>query len=161
MSDLKKQLKNLNVSTLKMKNGNSVEKELKRHAAILADCIMEELDQVYDSYTPKIYNRSYGLYNSLYIDEGIRLDISSSGASLSIGLHFDDGATHKNFFGEDSNTAILLNEGWQTHRSFSNVPYLGYREGTHFIEKGIEKYKRRVGKPFKVRFTINNEERIF
>lgn len=161
MSNLKKQLKNLNVSKLKMKNGNTVEKELKHHAAILANCIMEELDAVYDSYTSKVYERSYELYNSLYIDDGVKIDISSSGKGLSIGLHFDDGAIHKNFFGEDSNTAILLNEGWQTHGSFSNVPYLGYRSGTHFIEKGIEKYKQRVSNPFLVRFTINNEERIF
>ena len=161
MSNLAKKLKKLDVSKLKMKNGNTVEKELKRHAAILADCIMEELNNVYDSYTPKVYERSYGLYNSLYIDEGVHLDIGSHGAGLSIGLHFDDGAMHDSFTGGKVNTAILLNEGWQTHGSFSHVPYLGYREGTHFIEKGIEKYKQRVNNPFTVRFTINNEERIF
>ena len=161
MSDLKKQLKNLNVSKLKMKNGNTVEKELKRHAAILADCIMEELNNVYDSYTPKVYERSYGLYNSLYIDEGVHLDIGSHGAGLSIGLHFDDGAMHDSFTGGKVNTAILLNEGWQTRGSFSHVPYLGYREGTHFIEKGIMRYKRVVRNPFTVRLVINNKERTF
>lgn len=144
-----------------MKNGNSVEKELKRHASIVADCIMEELNDVYDIYRPKVYNRSYGLYNSLYIDDGIKIDISSSGAGLSIRLHFDDGAIHESFSGEDANTAVLLNEGWQTHGSFSHVPYLGYREGTHFIENGIEKYKRKVSNPFTVKFIINDDERIF
>lgn len=161
MSDLRKQLQKLNVSKLKLKNGNTVEKELRNHARVLADCIMEELDNVYDARTPKVYQRSYGLYNSLYIDDVVRVDVSAKGASLSIGLHFDDGAVHKSFSGEDANTAVLINEGWQTHGSFSHVPYLGYREGTHFIEKGIEKYKRRVGNPFTVKFTINNDERIF
>lgn len=144
-----------------MKNGNTVKEELKRHASILADCIMEELDSVYDSYTPKVYKRSYDLYNSLYIDDVVKIDISTSGVWLSIGIHFDEGAIHKSFYGDDANTAVLLNEGWQTHGSFSNVPYLGYREGTHFIEKGIEKYKQKVHNPFAVKFTINNEERIF
>lgn len=144
-----------------MKNGNSVEKELNRHASILADCIMEEMDNVYNSYTPTIYKRTYGLYNSLCIDNRIKIDVSSKGIGISIGLHFDDGAIHEGFFGDDANTAILLNEGWQTHGSFSDVPYLGYREGTHFIERGIEKYKQRVNNPFAVRFTINDEERIF
>ena len=161
MSNLAKKLKKLDVSKLKMKNGNTVKEELKRHASILADCIMEELDSVYDSYTPKVYQRSYDLYNSLYIDNVVKIDISTSGVGLSIGIHFDEGAIHKGFSGEDANTAVLLNEGWQTHGSFSNVPYLGYREGTHFIEQGIEKYKQRVNNPFTVRFTINNEERIF
>ena len=161
MSNLAKQLKKLDVSKLKMKNGSTVEKELKRHASILADCIMEALDDVYNSYTPIVYQRSYGLYNSLYIDNRLKINISSEGASLSIGLHFDEGAIHESFSGEDASTAILLNEGWQTHGSFSDIPYLGYREGTHFIEKGIEKYKLSVGNPFVVKLTIIDEERIF
>jgi len=162
MSDLKRQLRNLDVSKLKMRNGSSVEAELKRHAGILADCIMDSLaNEVYESYTPKMYIRSYKLYDSLYVDDFIRVDISTSGTNLSIGLHFDDGAVHIGFTGEEANTAVLLNEGFQTHGSFSDVPYLGYRTGTHFIEKGIEKYKKRVNNPFKVSFTINDEERIF
>ena len=161
MSNLTKQLKRLDVSKLKLKGGKTVESELKQHANILADCIMEALDDVYESYSPKVYQRSYGLYNSLYIDDIVRVDVSTKGASLTIGLHFNEGAIHQSFSGEDVNTAVLLNEGWQTHGSFSHFPYLGYREGTHFIEKGIEKYKRKVSNPFKVRFTINDDIREF
>ena len=161
MSNWRKQLQTLDVSKLKLKNSSTVENELKRHAAILADCIMEELDNVYDARTPKVYQRSFDLYNSLYIDDVVRVDVSVKGASLSIGLHFDDGAIHQSFSGEDANTAVLLNEGWQTHGSFSHVPYLGYREGTHFIEKGIMKYKQKVQNPFRVRFVLNNEVRGF
>ena len=162
MSDLKRQLRNLDMSRLKMKNGSSVETELKRHAGILADCIMDSLaNEVYESYTPKMYVRSYRLYDSLYIDDFLRVDITARGTNLSIGLHFDDGAVHIGFNGEDANTAVLLNEGFQTHGSFKDIPYLGYRTGTHFIEKGIEKYKEKVNNPFMVKFTINDEERIF
>ena len=50
MSNLKAILKNLDVSKLKLKNGKSVEAELNIHAAILADCILDQLDKVYDSY---------------------------------------------------------------------------------------------------------------
>lgn len=161
MSDLRKQLNALKISKLKLRNGATVDKELKRHAVILADCIMLELDKTYESYTPKIYQRTYGLYNSLYIDDAVRIDISSSGAGLSIGLHFDDGAIHQGFNGEYVNTAILLNEGYKTHGSFSYIPYFGYREGTHFIEKGILRYKRAVSNSFTVRLTINDEVREF
>lgn len=151
MSDILAQLNKLDVSKLKLNNGNTVEKELKRHASILADCIMEELNNVYDSYSPNVYRRTYGLYDSLCVDDGLQVDISSNGKRLSIGIHFDDGAIHKGFYGDDANTAILLNEGWRTHGRFANVPYLGYREGTHFIEKGIERYRAKVDKPYLVK----------
>lgn len=161
MSNLSKQLKNLDVSRLKMKNGATVEKELRRHASILADCIMEELNKVYESYEPKVYKRSYKLYDSLVVDSNAHIDVSAHGANLSIGLHFDDNAIHYGFDGEPVNTAILINEGWKTHGQFKDVPYLGYREGTYFIDKGIEQYKRRVSNPFMVRFTFNDVERIY
>ena len=71
MSNLKAILKNLDVSKLKLKNGKSVEAELKKHATILADCILDQLDKVYDSYEPKVYKRTYNLYNSVYIDDKV------------------------------------------------------------------------------------------
>lgn len=43
MSNISGQLKKLNTSKLKMKNGRSIEDELKRHANILMECIQEEL----------------------------------------------------------------------------------------------------------------------
>lgn len=158
MSDLAKQLKKLDIHKLKMKNGNTVEKELERHASYLADCIMYELDKVYDSYTPKVYERSYGLYNSLRIGD-VSASIRSSGASLSIELTFDDGAFHRGFDGKWVNTAILINEGFETGGKFKNVPYLGYRDATHFIEKGIQRYKKGITNPFDVRLSINGENR--
>ena len=148
--DLKKQLQKLDVSKLKTVGGDTVEKELKRHARFLANCIMYRLDQVYDSYEPKVYNRTYDLYNSVYVDDKVFAEVSSTGASLSINVCFDDGAWHRGLNGKKVNTAVLLNEGWQTHGAFANVPYFGFREPTHFIELAVEDYKRGVPKPFDV-----------
>lgn len=92
MSNLKQQLKKLDVSKLQLVSGGTIAKELRRHAAILADCIMWALDEVYDSYEPKVYKRTYGLYNSLVIGN-VKLDITTSGTSLSINLTFDRAAT--------------------------------------------------------------------
>lgn len=162
MSNIAKQLRRLDVGKLKMKNGNTVEKELKEHARILGDCIEKALDDVYESYKqPKVYRRSYGLYDSLYIDDVIRVEVSAKGANLSIKLSFDEGSHHDNFYGEDSNVANLINEGWSWKNSSVDIPYLSRREGTHFIEAGIEEYKRSVSNPFTVRFTINDEVRMF
>ena len=155
MADLKQALKNLDVSKLKTSNGKSLSEELKHHAAILADCIMYRLDEVYESYSPHIYKRTYNLYNSIYIDQTPVLKIGTSGAAICISVLFDDGAIHQSLNGKNVDVAMLLNEGWQTHGSFANVPYFGYRPGTHFIDKGIEDYKRRVDHPFDVKFMKN------
>lgn len=120
--DLKKQLQKLDVSKLKTAGGDTVEKELKRHARFLANCIMYRLDQVYDSYTPKIYNRTYDLYNSVYVDDKVFAEVSSTGASLSIKVCFDDGAWHRGLNGEKVNTAVLLNEGWANSRGICKCP---------------------------------------
>lgn len=144
-----------------MKNGNTVADELRKHAKILADCIQKELDEVYESHNPTVYRRSYSLYDSLYIDDVIKVDVSAKGANLSIRVSFDEGSHHDNFYGEDSNVAALINEGWSWKNSSVDIPYLSSREGTHFIERGIEEYKRSVKKPFAVRFTINDDVRMF
>lgn len=160
MSNITKQLSKLNVSKLKMRNGRTIADELKYHARILCDCIMEELDEVYDSFTPKVWERDYSLYNSLYIDDFVEIKTSARGVEMSISLHFDDGAFHRSFDGRRVNSAVLINEGWSWKSEDVDIPYLSYREGTHFIEKGIAKYKAKVSKPFKVRLTINDEIRM-
>lgn len=159
MSNITKQLAKLNVSKLKMKNGRTVADELKYQASVLADCIMEELSDVYDSYTPKVWQRDYSLYNSLYIDDFVEIKTSARGVEMSISLHFDDGAFHRSFNGRSVNTAVLINEGWNW-KSDVDIQYLSHREGEHWIEKGIAKYKAKVSKPFKVRLTINDEIRM-
>ena len=132
--------------------------ELKRHAKILANCIQYELDKVYDSYEPKIYQRTFDVYNSLMIGN-LEVKITATGAALGISLIFDENAVHKGFDGKPVNTAVLLNEGWRTN--FSDVPYFGRREGTHFIESGIERYKQKVKNPFAVKLIIGDEFREF
>lgn len=161
VSNIAKQLRKLDVSKLKMKNGNTVAEELRKHARILADCIQKALDDVYESYSPKVYRRSFGLYDSVYIDDVIKVEVSAKGANLSIRISFDENAMHENFYGEEANVAALLNEGWSWKNSSVDIPYLSRREGTKFIEAGIEEYKRSVSNPFTVRFTINDEVRMF
>lgn len=146
---IKNQLKNLDISKLRLSNGNTVEKELKRHAAILAECIYHEMNAFYDSYAPTVYDRSYELYNSLQIDRTVKM--TSKGCQLSIGVSFNERALHQSLEDKMVNTAWLLNDGWKTHGSFANIPYFGYREATNFIEHAIKRYKEKVDKPFIVK----------
>ena len=159
---LRDSLKKLKIKDLELINGNTVAKELERHAAILADCIMLELDKVYTSYNPKVYRRSYELYHSLQIEKDLWLNISARGSFMSVSLFFDEGAMHKSLFDNSAaNTALLINEGYQTHGSFAAIPMFGYREPAHFIEKGIQAYKEKVKNPFKVELTILGRKQEF
>ncbi len=161
MSNIRKQLKNLDVSKLRMKNGNTIEKELKRHASILADCLMEELDEVYSSYSPKVYQRSYDLYNSISIDDRVKISFGVNGTTLSMSVYFDEDVIHEGITGENVNVAVLMNDGWQVKKDvwFKDIYHFGYYEGSHFIEKGIQRYKSKVSNPFDIRLNINGVTR--
>ena len=161
MSNIARQLRNLDISRLRMRNGNTVADELRKHSKVLADCITEEMDNsIYSAYTPKLYMRKLNLYHALRINDMIQISVKNMG--LCVELYFDeDNVLHENFFGKKVNVATILNEGYQTHGSFADVPMLGWREATNFIDNGILKYKQKVSNPFKVKLNINNEERIF
>lgn len=156
MSNIRNQLKKLNVSKLRMKNGNIVESELRKHCRILADCLTEELDAVYSSYSPKVYQRSYDLYNSVSIDDVVKINVGMSGTTLSMSVYFDENAIHEGITGENVNVAVLMNEGWQVKKDtwFKDIYHFGYYEGSNYIESAIEKYKSKVSNPFDVRVNI-------
>lgn len=151
MDNLKNQLKRLDITKLKTADGTSLEEDMKRHARFLADCVMRRLNEVYESYEPKVYQRTYRLYNSVYIDDIPVIKITAAGATLSMHVRFDDGVFRKGLDGKEVNVAVLLNEGWQTKGAFKNVPYFGFREPTHFIEKAVEDYKKGIKNPYDVK----------
>ena len=158
MSDIRKQLKNLDVSKLKMANGNTVQNELKKHARILADCILEELDKVYSSYSPSVYQRTYDLYNSVEIDDVVKVEVGARGTTLSMRVYFDDGAIHSGLFGDSVNVAELINNGWTVKKDvwFKDIYHFGYFDGAHFIEKAIQKYKSKISNPFDIQVNFNS-----
>lgn len=158
MSDIGKQLKNLDVSKLKMANGNTVQNELKKHARILADCIMKELDKAYLSYSPSFYERTYNLYNSVEIDDVVKVEIRARGTTLSMRVYFDNRAIHSGLFGDSANVAELINNGWTVKKNvwFKDIYHFGHFEGTHFVEKAIQRYKSKVSSPFEVRVNFNS-----
>lgn len=152
MSDIKKQLKKLDISKLHMNNGNTVKNELRKHARILADCLMEELDKAYSSYSPSVYQRTYDLYNSVSIDDVVKVEVGSKGSAISMRVYFDDGAIHSGLFGDSANVAELINNGWTVKKDvwFKDIYHFGHYEGAHFIEKAISKYKSKVSNPFEI-----------
>ncbi|MNH66529.1 hypothetical protein D3C73_185620 [compost metagenome] len=113
-----------------------IQKSLNDAAKLLKDIMQEELQNYYDSYTPTVYERTYGLLNSLRISPLNRI-----GNQMQIKVYFDiDAATHESIFGgEPGYAAMLLNEGWSWHDKPG--PYrLAHYEGFRFVEKSIERF---------------------
>lgn len=159
---IKEQLQSLDISQLKLKNGKSIDAELKRHARILTECIQLSLkENVYDAYQPKQYERTHALLNSIQFNVTPEWDLDDEKAGLKIKVYFDERSKHLSIFGNESDVEVLLNEGYQTNGSFKDVPYFGFREGTHFIEKAIGLYQKMARKPFPIKLNIAGKTRYF
>ncbi len=111
-----------------------VEREGQRFLEILR----AEVLRYYNSYEPSIYNRHWGMYNSIRIDP---VEIKNN--RISIRVYFEPNmATHKSLFGGRSGFAPgLINYGWSWKRK--RGPYrLAYYEGFHFMRKAIDRWNR-------------------
>lgn len=118
-----------------------------REAAVLLEKIMhEELEAYYASYSPTVYERTYGLLNSLRISP-----ITQVGNELYISVYFDrDAATHPSIFGGESGyVAQLLNEGWKWNNDIG-INHLSHYSGFHFVEKSIEQFNSQNRWGFKI-----------
>lgn len=140
---IRDKLRKKDILTLTAPTGRTFAEELKIAANYLADCIQKHIDDFYESYTPRVYDRTLELYSSLSVDD--IADIRISYNVLSISLRFDEGANHKSLFGEEVvNTAYLMNYGYQVIKDvwFKDVEYFGWRNGFFFVEKGIEDFNK-------------------
>lgn len=142
---LQSQLKNINLRTLKYKNTNLTYTQiLHSEAKRFANLLQKYLDEFYDSYRePVIYNRTYSLYNSIYIDDLI--DIDFNGNQLTINIKRDEGSYHDSWFteGKTVDTFWLYNDGFQTEKpSWRDVEYWGWRDGFGYMDKAINEFQK-------------------
>jgi len=118
-----------------------VQTVLERQAKRLKDCIQKRINDYYSSYSPSVYNRTYGMQNSMYLDDNV--EVNAINGMLTIDLHLDDdGAYGTSLFGGGTVDKLgLMNYGWQTNGSFKDVYRFGNFDGAHFIEDGISDWK--------------------
>lgn len=153
MASIQSQLKGIDVKKLKTKSGKTLGKLLYEEAQRLRDCIQKRIDIYLNTFEPVMYERTGGLESSLRVDDF--LNIRVVGNRLEIELFFDDGAVHSSGEqlvdmygnewdgnGEEVNTAFLVNYGYKVKKDvwFKDKENFGYREGEHFVEKGIEDF---------------------
>lgn len=147
--NLKSQLKNIDVTKLKFKNGKTYGQVMVEETNRLRNCIQARLDAYMNSYQPKIYSRTGALQNSLKVDDILNLKVI--GKTMSLDIYFDDSGYHRSGDGiqgwdgngETVNTAYLLNYGYEVEKDvwFKDIPNFGYRSAGHFIEDGIADFE--------------------
>ena len=91
MKSLVNQLKGLDVQKLRLKSGRTLEQELQHHAEILRDCIERRLEMdIYNARSPKVYDRTYDLLNSIEVNVTPQLVNVDGKKCLSVKVFFND-----------------------------------------------------------------------
>lgn len=162
--NLKSQLKNIDVTKLKFKNGKTYGQVMVEETNRLRNCIQARLDAYMNSYQPKIYSRTGALQNSLKVDD--ILNIKVTGKTISLDIYFDDSGYHRSGDGiqgwdgngETVNTAYLLNYGYEVEKDvwFKDIPNFGYRSAGHFIEDGIADFE--ASNPYGIKIKVHKPD---
>ena len=145
MASIEEQVQKIIAKKAKLANGKTVEQTLMEAVDYLYICIQNEIDAMYESYTPRFYERrpwNKGLRTALkaedFLDARIkndRIEVSLKFSTNVWTLNFDE--THT------SNVAVLMNNGWAWHsRPLRRIERFTDYGGYHFIEKGIAQFNR-------------------
>lgn len=138
---ISKQLKNMNVSTVRLKNGLTCKEILRHEADRLKSCIQKRINEFYGNHsTSGQYDRTDAFRQSLMVDDILEIDVV--GNQLRIYLLFDDGlAYHPSLWGgEKGFVPSLIEFGWSWNQDNIHRRYLSYFEGFDYVGLGIQDY---------------------
>ena len=143
MASIEEQIKKIVAKKAKLANGKTIEQTLMEAVDYLYICIQREIDDMYESYTPKVYERRpwhESLRSALYAEDF--LDARIKGNSIEVSLKFSNNVWAWNFNHTHlSNVAVLMNNGWAWHsRPLRGIERFTDYGGYHFIEKGCRRF---------------------
>jgi len=142
MASIKEQIERIVARKAKLASGRTIEQTLMEAVDYLYECIQSEIDAMYDSYTPKVYDRRpyhESLRSALYAEDF--LDARIKGNSIEISLKFSSNVWAWNFnHTHKSPVNILMLKGWKW-KTYDGEPDRFRRfEGYDFVGKGIQKF---------------------
>lgn len=116
-------------------------KILKQEAERLEQYIKEEINNYYNSYEPKEYERTYNWLKSLRIDE----PKPNSDGTVSMEIYFDqDLAYHPSVMGKDQPMGYvpwLLEVGWSIEEKVGfSRPMFTSHPGSRYIAKAVQRF---------------------
>lgn len=142
MASIAEQLKRIVINKAKLANGKTVRQNLVEAVDYLYDCIQDEIDFMYDSYTPSWYQRrpdGMNLRTALYAEDFLRAQIKDNRIELS--LKFSNNVWAWNFNKtHKSPVNILMLRGWKWHDYDGAEDRFRRFDGYDFIGKGIQKF---------------------
>lgn len=143
----------VDIRKLRLSNGKTLEQQMKYEAKRFLKILQEEIDDWYDSYSPVVYQRTYTMRNSIDVEDYVDIDFSDM--QITVNIKQTSAAMHKSLWGNGSvNALTLMNEGYHVKSGwFKDIPYFGYREGGHFIEKAIKRFEQ--DNYFNIKIQIN------
>lgn len=161
MASIKDQITKIVSKKASLANGKTIEQTLMDAVNYLYKCIQSEIDSMYASYSPKVYERRpyhESLRSSLYVEDF--LDARFNGDSIEISLKFNENQWAMNFNNDHkSNVAVLMNNGWAWHsRPLRGIERFTDYGGWHFIEKGVAQFNRSNRWGIKVTPFIDNSD---
>ncbi len=161
MASIREQIEKIVVRKTKLANGKTVEQTLMDAVDYLYECIQEEIDLMYESYTPKVYERRpyhESLRSALYVEDFLQARIKDN--SIELSLKFSNNVWALNMDGtHESNVAVLMNSGWHWHsRPLHRIERFTDYGGWHFIEKGIAAFNAHNRWGVKVTAFIDNSD---
>lgn len=132
----------INIRSLRLKNGRTLEGQLKHEQKRLLSLIQKHMTKWYASYDPVVYERTFGM-RSLYARDYVWIDVNSK--KLTMTICFTDAAYGKSLWGNEKiNKIQLMNEGYSVKQDvwFKNIPNFGFRDGGHFLEAAIDEFNK-------------------
>ena len=142
MASIAEKLKRIVIKKAKLANGKTVEQNLKEAVDYLYDCIQDEIDFMYDSYSPSYYKRrpdGANLRTALYAEDFIQARIKDNRIELS--LKFSNNVWAWNFNKDHrSPVNVLMLNGWCWHGYTGEEDRFRRFDGYDYIDKGVQKF---------------------
>lgn len=147
MTNLEKQLKNINPLDIKYKNTNlTYHQILHNEAKRLKSILQKNIADYYNSYSPAVYDRGQHRENPL---DSLSLDdicaISADDLKFTMNVNINENAIHNSILdNSEANAFWFMNDGWQVRKEtwFKEVYRFGYYEGAHYVENTVEEFER-------------------
>lgn len=122
---------------------------LRKEARRLEGYLKDELQKYFNSYSPKVYERTGDTVRSIYVTEPTRVGLGL----WSIEIKFDESlGNHPSVMGqEDGFTPRLLEVGWNIESKVGfSAPMFTRHPGTKFITKSVARYNKSNPYGFKI-----------
>lgn len=131
-------------------------KNLHEAGKLLEKLLQEQINAYYDSYDPKVYNRTYAFEQSLRLSNPFKTGVNE----WSIEVYFDeDLAFHTSSTYQQAYVPTLIDEGWDIRsQTGKDIPRFTHYEGFNYVDKAVSQFNKMNKFGFKVKVMRNGKD---